>query len=305
MQAVVLGNITLDVICQTIDEVPRHESISFENVVISPGGCGTNVAVGLAMSGIPTALIGKVGDDPAALMIAQYLKRTSLDLRYVRTDRAHPTAVSVGLVDSDAQPRFIHTPGANAFVTADDLNIAALVHDGARILHIGGYFVLPGLLDERLASSLSEARSAGILTSLDVVQNVLMGEQKHVGQLWQCMPHLDYFLCNADEGRRLTGIKDYKEAAKALRHRGARTVIVKLGADGCWLDAEGITASIPAVKINVLDTTGAGDAFAAGLIAAILQGKDIRAACLAGNAAGARIAQTRGALEGWFTQVRQ
>ena len=261
MQAIVLGNVTLDVICQTVDDVPRRESITFDDVVISPGGCGTNVAVGLGMLKIPTALIGSVGTDPAARMVIDYLQQVDLDLRFLRRDARHPTAVSVGLVDSAAQPRFIHTPGANSFITADDLDIPALVGEGGRILHVGGYFVLPGLMDGRLAGKLAEARNAGLLTSLDVVQNVLMDDPRMIEQLWGCMPHLDYFLCNDDEARRLTGEARYREAASILRGYGARTVIVKLGAQGCWLDSGELTALVPAFKITVRDTTGAGGCF--------------------------------------------
>ena len=69
MEAVVMGNVTIDVLCFWIDEVPRYESIAFERSVVSPGGCGSNVAIGLCALGISAALIGRIGVDPAANLV--------------------------------------------------------------------------------------------------------------------------------------------------------------------------------------------------------------------------------------------
>ena len=66
MEAVVFGNITLDVICKPVDDVPRHDSLGFEEVVVAPGGCGYNVAIGLCALGVSTALVGRTGNDDAA-----------------------------------------------------------------------------------------------------------------------------------------------------------------------------------------------------------------------------------------------
>ncbi|HSF82177.1 MAG TPA: carbohydrate kinase family protein, partial [Anaerolineales bacterium] len=205
MDAVVVGNVTLDIICQTVNDVPRHDSIAFDNVTVSPGGCGSNVAIGLCSLGVSTALVARVGDDAAYEIIKKIWQQVSLDERYVKPMRGETTGVSVGLVDEFAQPRFIHTPGANALLTANDIDSKSISEQGVRYLHIAGYFVLPGLINGDLADLLYTLQGLGVHTSLDVVRSPRMKDPK---PLWNCIPFLDVFLCNAFEGERITGKKN-------------------------------------------------------------------------------------------------
>ncbi len=298
MDAVVVGNATLDVICYPVDDVPRHDSISFERSIVSPGGCGSNTAIGLCALGVSTALVAVLGDDDAAFLVERYWERLGLDRRFIRHEAGCQTGTSVGLVDSQRQPRFVHTTGANARLGVGDLPLNNIISDRARALHIAGYFVLPGLLDPHLPQVLAKARLAGLWTSLDVVDSPHMADPS---MLWPNLPELDIFLCNAVEAQRITGLSDPALAARELRRRGAHAVVVKLGADGCWLDSARHTQSIPVLPANVIDTTGAGDAFCAGLVAAILRGDDLPQACEAANSAGRRMVSTLGAVAGWFT----
>ncbi|MBM3144006.1 MAG: carbohydrate kinase family protein [Chloroflexi bacterium] len=304
MDAVIFGNVTLDIICYPVNNVPRRESISFDQVAVSPGGCASNVAIGMATIGIPTALVARTGDDDSAELLYQYWRRVGLDTRFVERQPDIPTAVSVGLVDSNFQPRFVHTPGANGALSAEALDIPSLAAAGARFLHVAGFFVLPGLLDERLSQKLAQAQNLGLRTSLDVVFTERMDDPHLRASLWAAMPHLDHFLCNDYEAYRMTDIRDSKKAARALKARGATNVIVKLGEKGCWVESDSFTGRIPAPKAEVVDTTGAGDAFAAGFIAALCRGADLPTAAEAGNRAGARIVGRLGAIQAWLDYQR-
>ncbi|MBN1811701.1 MAG: carbohydrate kinase family protein [Anaerolineae bacterium] len=297
MDAVVFGNITLDTLCYPVDDVPRHQSILFERAIVAPGGCGSNTAIGLCALGVPTALVGRIGTDDAASFVERYWEKVGLDTCFVRRVPDVQTAVSVGLVDSDAQPRFIHTPGANATLTADDLDVPALLAEGARSLHVGGFLVLPGVSGEQLAGRLAEARACGLLISLDVA---ISRNGCKPADLWPCLPHVDFFFCNTQEACFLTGEDDPEDAVRALRTRGAWAVVLKLGADGCRIDSPDLNEHVPGLPAEVVDTTGAGDAFAAGFIAARLRDDDLEAACRAGNAAGARVVSVFGAVSAWF-----
>jgi sugar/nucleoside kinase (ribokinase family) len=123
------------------------------------------------------------------------------------------------------------------------------------------------------------------------------------------LPHVDFFFCNSREACFLTGEDDPIEAVRALRTRGAWAVVLKLGADGCWIESADLSEGVPGLPAEVVDTTGAGDAFAAGFIAAMLRddGGDhadrLKAACRAGNAAGARMVSVFGAATAWFEGV--
>jgi sugar/nucleoside kinase (ribokinase family) len=297
MEAVVLGNVTLDILCYYVEDVPRHDSVPFGKVVIGPGGCGSNVAMGLSALGVSTALVAKIASGEVFSLVEPHWRRAGLDTRYVAVEKNADPAVSVGLVDRCAQPRFIHTPGANAGLTVDDLDPAALAQQGARFLHIGGFFGLPGLMDGRVPGILDAVRGLGIKTSLDVINSPHL---ETPGLLWSCLPHLDYFFCNLREGQRLTRLDEPARIGAEILDRGAGAAVVKLGEKGCRLESRAFSTTVPTEPRNAVDTTGAGDAFAAGFIAAILEGSDSREACLAGHRASARIVSTFGAVAGWY-----
>lgn len=297
MDVVVLGNVTLDILCYHVDEVPRHDSLPFGKVLVGPGGCGSNVAVGLCASGVSTALVATVAAGETYRLMESTWRRVGLDTRFITVADTGDLAVSVGLIDHQAQPRFIHTPGANGELTADNLDPVMLVKEGARFLHIAGFFALPGLLDGRLTEKLEMAKSMGIVTSLDVINSPHL---ETPDLLWSCLPHLDYFFCNLREGQRLTRCEDAAVIAREIHNRKAGAVIVKLGEKGCWLESNDFCGMIPTEPRDTVDTTGAGDAFAAGFIASLLAGAIPKEACLAGHRAAARIVAAVGAVTGWF-----
>jgi sugar/nucleoside kinase (ribokinase family) len=302
LKTAIFGNVTLDVLCYPVDEVPRRNSISFERSATSPGGCGSNVAIGLRALGVETMLVARIGDDLAGEIDLHIWEAWGIDCRFIKKESQLTTGISVGLVDHEYQPRFIHTSGANAKLTSIDLDADQLAANDVGWLHIAGFYVLPGLLDGRLELALKAARQVGLRNSLDVVESPRMHEPRY---LWPCLPFLDIFLCNQQEAQILTGEADPVRAAKALHSHGAKTVVIKAGAQGCWLSSEGFSneppmqSRIPALEVDVVDTTGAGDAFAAGLIAAILKGKRIQEACRSANQAGGRVVTALGAIAAW------
>jgi sugar/nucleoside kinase (ribokinase family) len=302
LKAAVFGNVTLDVLCYPVEDVPRNRSISFERSAVSPGGCGSNVAIGLRALGISTLLIARMGDDLAGEIDARIWGDWGIDCRFVKKEAQATTGISIGLIDRAFQPRFVHTSGANAKLSAEDLNLHDLVANEVGWLHIAGFFVLPGLLDGRLGPALKSAAELGLRISLDVVESPRM---RDASQLWPCLPYLDIFLCNQQEAQILTGEAEPYPAASFLHSHGVGTVVIKGGDQGCWLSSRADSAGaivqihIPAFDVPVVDTTGAGDAFDAGLIAAILKGKNLPDACLAANQAGAQVVTALGAISGW------
>jgi sugar/nucleoside kinase (ribokinase family) len=299
MDAIVFGNVTLDIICYPVNEVPRYESIAFEDVTVSPGGCGSNTAIGLAALGIPTGIVARTGDDDTADLLFRYWERVGVDPFFVKRTPGVATGTSIGLIDDHFQPRFIHTSGANRGLTADVIDPLAYAARGVKFTHIAGFFVLPNLFNQ-VADKLDQLQKLGITTSLDVVFNVRMDDPKLREALWAALPHLDYFIANDHEATRLTGEKDYTKAAVVLRERGACSVIIKLGGEGCFVYSPAFSGIVPATKVNVVDTTGAGDAFAAGFIAGLVRGCELRDACKAGNRAGGKVCTRLGAIAAWL-----
>ncbi len=296
LDVLVLGNSTLDVILYPIDEVPRHRSLSFQQAAVSAGGCASNTAVGLAALGLRTGLVGCIGTDAAGDLAMATWQRFGVDTRFVQRLREAPTAVSVGLVDSDAQPRFLHTPAANAYLTVDRLNVPAWLATGARWLHVGGFLITLGLLDVRVAEVLAQVKAAGWTVSLDIIR---AHHGRPLDPLWAALPYVDVFFCNLEEARWLTEVTDVQAAAQALRARGAGSVVIKTGAAGCWLETAAVSQAVAGVPAQVVDTTGAGDAFDAGFIAARLRGASELEACAVANRVGAGTTERVGALALW------
>jgi sugar/nucleoside kinase (ribokinase family) len=291
----VLGNVTLDVICKTIDDVPRYDSISFQEAAVTPGGCGSNTAIGLAGQGERVYLIACTGDDDVAEILFRYWERVGVDTRFVDQFPGMGSGISIGLIDSEYQPRFIHTAGANVNLRMESLNIDLLTQQKIRFMHVAGFFVLPGLLDQNFAPALNRVQSAGVFTSLDVVTSPAMENPEY---LWPLLPFLNVFMCNLREAEILTGSDDPASASEVLHEKGATAVIIKLGSKGCWLSESGRGVLIPAPSVEtVVDTTGAGDAFAAGLLAALRKGNDLFGACQAGILLGSRTVQFLGAVK--------
>ncbi len=255
------------------------------------------MAIGLAAQGVSVSLVANCGSDDTAKILLAAWQRWGIDMQYVRQIDGLPTAVSVALVDRQMQPRFVHAPGSNSSLTIDFIDIPSYVSQGAKILGVAGFFILLGFLDGRLADKLFEARQAGLITILDVVHSPRMLKPDI---LWPILPGLDVFLCNIQEAELLTGKMDPVAAANIFYTSGARNVIVKLGKDGCLLLNHLGHIFIPGISVpDVVDTTGAGDAFAAGLMAGLVRGLSIEDACLVGNQAGARIVTELGTVQAW------
>ncbi len=303
MEAVIIGNVTLDVICYPVEDVPRFDSVTFERSIVAPGGCGSNVAIGLAALGIDVALVANCGSDETSDILLSCWEKWGIDLQFVRQEPNKPTAVSVGLVDRQHQPRFIHAPGSNSTLTIESLDVNAYAAQGARVLGVAGFFVLLGFLDGRLGEVLQTARQRGLQTVLDVVHSPNMNNPE---ALWPVLPGLDVFLCNTQEAERITHEAEPEKAAEFLKNKGAKNVIVKLGAQGCWLDGVNNAIKIPGFSVDrVVDTTGAGDGFMAGLIGGLARGASLEEACRLGNQAGARMVAELGAISGWGTPPTQ
>jgi sugar/nucleoside kinase (ribokinase family) len=276
------GIVVADAIASPVDEVPEPGRLALvDSVELHTGGCALSTASALARLGVPTALSGCVGDDLFGGVLARQASARGIDTTGLRISD-ELTSASVVLDASDGERTFLHNPGASAALTAHDVE-GALRASGARWLHIGGALVLPSLDGEPLAELLSAAGSRGVGTSLDPVFDATGTWER----LHPCLPHLDAICPNITEARGITGQRSAEDCAAWLRDHGVDKVAVKLGRDGAYaLDAQA-GRHVPPFEVTARDETGAGDAFAAGLICGLLRGWPLVRAVRLGNAVGA------------------
>lgn len=252
------------------------------------GGAGGNVAQWLAALGISVAFVGRVGDDLFGREAVQVLAAAGVST-HVTTTPGLATGACVVLVGRDGERTMLPDAGANSALAVADLPPGIL--GGAGRLHVSGYTLLnPG---SRAAGQLAlrSARSAGVPTSVDAASCAplqAVGAQEFIA----LTRDVDLMLCTVDEAEVLCDSRD-PEVASARLTAHYREVVLKLGPLGAmWCSADRrTTCRVPAARPpgEVLDTTGAGDAFAAAFLAATLRGEDVEAALGAGCRLGALV----------------
>ena len=252
------------------------------------GGAGANVAAHLARLGVPVVLAGCVGDDPAGAALHAELTAAGVDLE-LKVIGGAATGTIVSLVEPDGQRSMLADRGANLALHPDDL---PLPPPGGH-LHLSGYTLLDPASRSAGLAALAAAAAAGCTVSVDPAST---GPLTTYGvDRWLVdTSGATLLLPNADEARLLTGCADPADAARALA-REHEIVAVSLGADGALWASGDTLVHRPAHPTVVVDTTGAGDAFAAGLLAAWLTGADPVASLEAGLDLAADVVRQAGA----------
>ena len=289
-RVLVAGDANLDLILRG-DVAPRfgqaEQLLDAADLVLgsSAGIC----ASGLAQLGVETLLCARIGDDMFGIETRRLLERQGVDTTELRT-LAGATGLSIILSQPDDRAILTRT-GVMTEITADDVVVAS-ERAGASHVHFASYFLLPGLADG-LPAALARLRALDITTSLDTNWDP-SGEWSGVDA---CLPFVDVLLPNANEVIALAAAcdlphDDATDAALALASRGP-VIAVKNGADGGFVISGNDVVRAPGLVLDVVDTTGAGDSFDAGFLAAWAEGRPLVEALRWATAAGSL--STRGA----------
>ncbi|MFI9489600.1 carbohydrate kinase family protein [Promicromonospora sp. NPDC052451] len=269
---VVAGDANVDLVLRG-DVVPRFgqaEQLADSGDLVL-GGSASIAASGVARLGVPTSLVARVGADTFGTFTLDALRACGVDVGAVETSSDEPTGLSV-ILSTPGDRAILTVPGTIPTLTGERLT---QVLDGRwpGLLHVASYFLQPGLA-AALPGVLARAREQGWTTSVDTNWDPA---EKWAG-LADVLGHLDLLLPNRNELRAIAGALgepadlDDVELATRLARRGPR-VVVKDGADGGWsVGPDGAVVRAPGVAVDVVDTTGAGDSFDAGYLAALAYG---------------------------------
>lgn len=264
-----------------------------EEVVIVSGGGATNCAVSLAKKELKTAVIAEMGNDPQALLVHKDLEEAQVDTRFLVQEQGETTAVSVVLIADDGGRSIMVHRGAAAMLTKHDLPLSELETRWIHVSSLGGNM-------ELLKIILEWAKSKQVRVSL----NPGMKEIEHKEKLLPLLPMVEMLFVNRDEARELWGI-DYQDEAlwKSLQPLpGARVSIITDGARGGKVSENGKVYFYAGEKVKkVVDSTGAGDAFASGMVAGVLYGKNYEQAVKWGVKNATAILKHIGAKKGLLT----
>lgn len=276
VDVLVLGEINPDVIVRAIDPRPQFGQVErlVDTIDLVVGSSSAIFACGAARLGLRVAFVGVVGDDPMGRFMLDTMRGHGIDVSACRVDDTLPTGASV-ILAGDGDRAILTAPGTVPLLRDED--VPAVLLDRARHLHVGSVFLLDALRP-KLAERFAAARRAGITTSFDCNWDPSGAWD---GGLRAILAHTTVFLPNAAEAVRITGRESTEEAALALAAMGPHVVAVKCGADGALAgEPDGTITRMPAIAVETVDTTGAGDSFDAGFLAAWLAGRPVRD-CLA------------------------
>ena len=281
---VIYGDVSADVLVRT-ESVPRPgEDAVVDSLSLLPGGSGANCAAVAAKLGACVKFLGLTGRDAFGGMLIRDLARHGVDVRQVR--RVHgPTAMIVIIVDKNGERTFLSSRGAATTVDYGPLGRPVLKRGD--ILHLSGYCFQTPQSRQTALSLLSVACKVGAQVSLDPSFSFARDAPDSFSGV---LGVLDFLFPNEKEAVSITGKRDPSQAADWLTQLGIKTVVLKLGADGCLVKTSERELRVPSYPIRrVVDTTGAGDAFAGGFLAAVLKNCTLEEAACVGHAAAAMI----------------
>jgi ribokinase len=276
----VVGSINADVTVR-VRVVPRRgETVVGTSAGVYPGGKGANQAVQAALLGASVCLLGRAGQDVLGDLVVASLAKAGVDVGRIVRDDGAGTGVASILVEETGENRIVVVPGANGLLSAVDIEADREAVEGAAL--VVAQLEVPQAAVER---AFTIAAGHGIPTLLNPApaQQLSPALLKRVDWIVPNMPEAE-----ALAGFRVADVGSAVKAARTLRSRGPRCVIVTLGAEGAVVVSDEGEERVPAVPADeVVDTTAAGDAFCGALAAGLASGVSLLEAVLVANAAGA------------------
>jgi len=291
VKGIAMGVHVLDVLVRPVEAIPEGQGGQLvDEIRITAAGSAGGAALVLAKLGAEVRSAGAVGTDPAGDMLLALLARDGVDTSLMLRRDDVQTSTSVLPIRPNGERPAFHVVGANATYGPDDApwdEIAA-----ADNLHLGGPEFMGG---EAAAKILRHARSNGTVTSADVLAP---GDPGLLEWLSPALAGLDYLLPNDEQVLGFTGADDLEDGCRALVDRGVGCVAATCGADGVLVVDGAGAERVPAFDVDVVDTTGCGDAFSAGFLRGLGLGGDRRDAAVLGCATAALVAQGLGSDHG-------
>jgi len=283
----VIGPHILDVLGRPVESIPPGQgSVRLTEIRATAAGTAAGTAVDLAKLGWPVTTFGAVGADLLGDMVLSAMAQHGVDTSGVVRRPGAQTSATILPIRPDGERPALHVPGATRLFVPADLDLARLA--GYEAVVLGGPDALAGFGPGDLRAVARAARTSGALVAIDVLHP---GSARDLERIGGALEAADWFCPNYDQLLALTGRADVDRAIADVLDRGTGGVAVTLGADGCLVtDGAGGLVHVPAIEVPVVDTTGCGDAFTAGLLTGLLLGCDPVDAAWLGVACGSLVA---------------
>src|SRR3984957_2421463 len=260
----VLGAHILDVLGRPVEAIPPGQgSARLTEIRATAAGTAAGTGIDLAKLGADVLAVGAIGDDLLGDMVAIAMARHGVDTSGLARKSGTQTSATILPIRANGERPALHVPGATSLLELADVALDRVRR--SRALLIGGPDALGGIVGDGLAQVVAAARAGGALIAVDVLHP---GHPRDLERIAGLLGTTDWFLPNSDQLLALTGRDDLSSAIADVLALGTG------GADGClvaWRGG-GVPLPLPAIKVDVVDTTGCGDAFTAGMLAGLLAG---------------------------------
>ena len=305
MDVLCIGSAVMDITARPIGQKNQwEEKQRISAIQIQTGGDAANQSIRLADLGLDAALAACVGQDPNGNILCSSLRARGVKTEYIISKKECATGTALVLVDEAGERHTFSVQGAHSTIGKADLPWDAL--DSCRTISLASLFSMPQLEKDGLLAFLQEAKKKGILIFADLAADKL---KQGLPGISPFLPYIDYFLPSLYDALAMTGASDVQEAAKRYLDCGVKCVVIKCGSEGCYfalgksadegfsggklvtgeseaggfaskeLASAELCGTVPAVKVDPVDTTGAGDCMSALFISRILRGESVRDAC--------------------------
>ncbi len=289
MDAIGFGALNVDKI-YLVNKIPKAEEEAYvKDVQIFAGGSASNTIVGLSRLGMKTGYIGKVGNDADGDFLLRDLRSEGVDTyQVIKADGRSGNALI--FVDEYGNRAILVDPGVNDTIRFDEIDLDYV--SKFRLLHLTSFICKLGE-----DSFKSQKKLVKVFDGIVSFDPGAVYAERGLDDLKEIIEETTIFMPNAIEMEILTGLS-YKEGANEILNMGVEVVVVKLGKRGCYITDGKKELEIPALNVDVVDTTGAGDAFNAGFLYGYLKGKDLEECGKLGNYVASLCIQKVGAREG-------
>lgn len=289
-----VGQMVADILVQNVNGVDfAIDTKRVDRILIKNGGDCLNTAIGLKQLGADVGIVGALGKDMLGEYLHGVIAAQGIDDGGIYFDDASETSSVVVLINAAGERTFLYYGGSNDAFSFEGIDPGVV--RGAGIVHVGGTFMLPKFDGEGARALFALAHRHGCMTTMDVTWDAT---GRWLDIIEPCMPELDLFMPSIGEAERITGLDRPEDMARFLKRKGVKNVIIKLGVRGCYVDAYGRQYYAPAFEVPVVDTTGAGDSFVAGVLYGLAEGWGIERTTRFAAAVGAHCIQQLGATAG-------
>ncbi|WP_407267849.1 carbohydrate kinase family protein [Radiobacillus sp. PE A8.2] len=295
MKILCVGELVADIVANPVTNIDfTIDNIGVEEISLKNGGDALNTSVNLAKLGSDVSFIGKVGKDIFGDFLIDKAESVGVNMDHIRRSDHLPTSKVIGLIKENGDRCFIQSAGANSEFSIHDIDLSLL--DECSILHIGGTFHLQNFDGVKgCVELLRLAREKGIITTMDVCWD---HSGKWAEVIYPCFQYLNYIIPSIGEAKQITGKDNVEEMCEYFKFAGVESVIIKMGEKGTYCSTWDGDFYCGSYKVDVNDTTGAGDGFVAGFLFGIGNDLKVEECVKMGTAVSAFVIQHIGATDG-------